>query len=248
MCGIAGALVYEPEIASTGRVFEAVATSIARGKDSFGVLRWSRSTGWTEFRSVEQGGDTWVSRLSPAPRHEPSFFLHTSRAEPTTEWCREKTEEDIPPFREEGVAVAHNGVISNDRELERGFGVARRSAIDTAVLPGLIRKLGIWPALAEIKGSAALGIIDAEHERLFLCRNFMPITLVWEPGVISFASETSFFSGAGEPFVPYQLWSLPAFTCIELAPGGFRYPIRWGEALPFTADEGWRPYPRLAWR
>jgi 7-cyano-7-deazaguanine synthase len=247
MCGIAGAIVYQPKIATLNRFFEAVAASSARGEDGFGVVRWTRSTAWTEFRRPHCRSSEWTEVFKLLPLTEPSFYLHTSRAEPTTEWCKVKTLADIPPFRDRTIAVAHNGIISNDQELESRFCLSRNSIVDTAILPGLIRKLGVWRALKEIEGGAALGVIDAERERLYLCRNFMPITVIWEPGVICFASEARFFKGAGDPFVPFQTWDLPPFTSMELAPDGFRYPIRWGEEPDFGDKGSRKPYPDLCW-
>jgi 7-cyano-7-deazaguanine synthase len=176
-----------------------------------------------------------------------TIYLHTSRAEPTTEWQRHKTEKDIPPFVADGVAVAHNGIVANDEELIRTHHLKRSSRIDTAMVPSLVARFGVWRAVASLKGGAALAIFDAASAQLVLCRNFMPLVVIWQPGIICFASEAAFFPGSGAPFVPFQLWELPAYSGIALSAHGFRGPFSWGSEPPAGNDENWNPYPCLRW-
>jgi len=246
MCGIAGALVYDAKIARLECLEAAVAASASRGTDSFGVVRWSPSRGFREHRWLGTRRQDWLDVVGRPDADEPTVFLHTSRAEPTTEWQRQKTDADIPPFVDAGIAVAHNGIIANDHELAAAYGIKPTTAIDTAVIPALVARLGIRPTLALLKGGAALAILDSSTSRLVLCRNFMPLALAWEPGIISFASEASFFPGMADPFRPFQLWEMPPFTGIELSQAGFSAPFEWGAVAELSnPDPAWRPYPSL---
>lgn len=247
MCGIAGALVYDPNAARLDCLLAAVEASAARGEDSFGVVRWSPSTGFRRHGRVGLAPQDWLDAVGRPEADEPTVFLHTSRAEPTTEWIREKTDRDIPPFVVDGIAVAHNGIVANDEELARTHQIARVSPIDTAVIPALVSRLGIWRTIATLKGGAALAIFDSASTRLVLCRNFMPLVLIWEPGIVCFASEAGFFPSARDPFPPFQLWELPPHTAIELSAEGFCGPFAWGEDPEQITDRRWRPYPSLKW-
>lgn len=237
MCGIAGALVYGN--APADLFFDAVRACRSRGQDSFGLVRWSLAEGWKEVRSFASDGAGCSTFL--ADQGCPRFYLHTSRAEPTTEYKRLKSEDDVPPFRRASVAVAHNGTIANDRQLARRFGIQVSSSIDTAIMPELVRRLGFWQALKYLQGGCAFGVVDAECGSLYMARNFLPLTIVWQPGILVFASERNFFPQADSPFPPYRMWDLPAYMGIEFSPLGYRDPVPWGE-LP---QQNWNPFPHF---
>jgi 7-cyano-7-deazaguanine synthase len=247
MCGIAGALVYDPNVARLDCLLAAVDASATRGEDSFGVARWSPSTGFRHHGKPGRQRDGWLDAVGGPAADEPTIYLHTSRAEPTTEWQRNKTERDIPPFIAEGIAVAHNGIVANDEELATKYRIERTSQIDTAMVPSLVARLGVWRTVANLKGGAALAIFDSASARLVLCRNFMPLVTIWEPGIVCFASEAAFFPGSGGPFLPFQVWELPPYAGIELSAQGFRGPFAWGKQPQSWKDEDWRPYPSLRW-
>jgi len=247
VCGIAGAFIYDQETARLDRLVAAVEASSARGIDSFGVVRWSPSSGFRTDRRIGQARSGWLDGIGRPQPGEPTVYLHTSRAEPTTEWQRDKTDNDIPPFIVDSVAVAHNGIVSNDDELLSAFGIDRVSSIDTAVIPALVARIGVWETLANLKGGAALAIFDSGSAQLVLCRNFMPLVVAWEPGIVCFASEAGFFPGAADPFRPFQIWELPPHSGIELSTQGFRGPVPWEGHMAPPSATSWRPYPSLDW-
>jgi 7-cyano-7-deazaguanine synthase len=248
MCGIAGALVYDPGSARLDCLLAAVKGSAARGQDAFGVVRWSPSTGFRKYGRHVCGPHDWLDELGRPEPGELTVYLHTSRAEPTTEWRREKTESDIPPFVDEGVAVAHNGIIANDDELTGQYGLRPVSPIDTAIVPQLVTRLGMWKAITELKGGSALAVLNSRQQMLALWRNFLPLVLTWEPGIVCFASEAGFFPGAARPFRPYQTWELPPFSGIEVSAKGFRGPLSWGcGAADDPEKSAWETFPELCW-
>jgi len=248
MCGIAGAIVYDSKQAQLDCLLAAVNASATRGVDSFGIIRWSPRRGFKRFAVLGRNGQDWLKEVGKPSSGEPTIYLHTSRAEPTTEWCNEKSDSDIPPFIYKGIAVAHNGIISNDDQLAVEYNLTRVSSIDTAIVPPLIAQIGVWKAVAAISGGTALAILDSLRGVLVLCRNFMPLIAVWEPGIVCFASEASFFPDANKPFKSYQTWELPPFTGIELSSRGYRGHVNWGEIPTWKDDESWTPFPVLGWR
>ena len=145
--------------------FHAVGECRSRGEDSFGIVRWSPTGGWKELRRLRcPVGDCVDFFRDGEP--EPHFYLHTSRAEPTTEFRPHKANTDIPPFRDSNVAVAHNGIIANDDRIATHFGINPKSSIDTAILPPLIQQLGFWRAIGQLRGGSAFGVVDAERGSL----------------------------------------------------------------------------------
>jgi glucosamine 6-phosphate synthetase-like amidotransferase/phosphosugar isomerase protein len=242
MCGIAGALVYGK--APLDLFFHAVTECRSRGEDSFGLVRWSPSRGWKELRrlscSIEQCIDFFQDG-EPGPH----YFLHTSRAEPTTEFRPTKTEAEIPPFRDGDVAVAHNGIIANDEWIARRFDIKPSSDIDTAIVPALVQLVGFWRAIRLLRGGSAFGVVDAQSGSLYMARNFLPLTVIWVPGMVVFASESQFFAGIDNPFPPYRVWQMPAFTAIEFCPLGYRDPVCWGDVPDESAEPQWRSFPEF---
>jgi glucosamine 6-phosphate synthetase-like amidotransferase/phosphosugar isomerase protein len=242
MCGIAGALILRPNRPNLTLLRETVRQCRRRGEDSFGAVSWSPSAGWREARETN-GSIDLLDGMFPTETDGPHFFLHTSRAEPTTEFQQNKTARDIPPFRVGDIAVAHNGIIANDGELARTYGITPPSAIDTAVLPALVAQVGFWRAVRELQGGSAIGVIDAHCARLRLARNFLPLVVAWMPGMLAFASEASFLPGHEAVFPPFRLWEMPPYTGIEFSPAGYHAPIPWGEDCVGADQSDWIPYP-----
>ncbi len=196
MCGINGALFYDsdPDQDVLKGIIERCAD---RGQDSCGVVAWGPE-GWRESRCIGGPENLPEHFLPPMTR----IIINSNRAEPTTEWVREKTLADVPPFRNERYAVSHNGVIANDKELRATYGLDTASVIDTAILPPLLDKLGVRCAIDVLVGGLALAILDAATETLHLYRNFMPLAFVWSPGLYYFSSEVKNLpqSGIGSLF------------------------------------------------
>ena len=108
-----------------------------------------------------------------------------------------------------GVAVVHNGIIENYRELKRELielGVKFQSDTDTEVVPhlisyylrlGLNEKEAILKAINQLNGSFALGImIEASPERLFAVRNGSPL-------VVGLGEKEYFFASDIPALLPY---------------------------------------------
>lgn len=167
-----------------------------RGRDSFGMVILTRDS---HFRIIkERGPATQALRgLKGFIDRETSAIIINNRAEPTTEYVIDKSLDDVQPMVGEYIAVTHNGLIANDKELTARFGLERKSTIDTAVLPPLLEKAwdgtaeGLRDVLRLVVGSFALGIIDRRRPgRLWLATNFKPLYVMWdqELGALFFAS------------------------------------------------------------
>jgi len=235
MCGIAGAYVYDDsaDLRTLVAIVEAAST---RGVDAFGVVRWTAREGY----SRTNGARGWLGAIGePAG---PTIYLHTSRAEPTTEWGKQRTPDDIPPFVEANIAVAHNGIVANDEALRREYEIDPQSSIDTAVVPHLVSRYGPWGAMSRIVGGCALAMVCPEVGHLVLCRNFMPLVVVWEPGIALFASELSMFPGAEYPLGVWS-WELPAWSAVVLSSEAISGPHQWGVKPRVML---WRGYPQVA--
>lgn len=231
MCGIAGAMIFQSEKADKTVLWNVIDKCKTRGKDSFGIIIWNEFVGWLEYKSFNNDMNGYQNIFESNELKGLSILLHTSRAEPTTEWKKVKTISDIPPFRNDIFAVNHNGIIANDHELTELYNLHRDSSIDTSIMPDLIKNRGLFNSLNDIKGGAAFGIIDTKKKSLILCRNFMPLAIGWIPGMITFVSELSFYSEFDNPFSDWHFWDFPHYTVLELSPDSFKGPYAWNSDL-----------------
>ncbi len=196
-----------------------------RGRDSFGVVVLDRSGRYKAYKDRRSAPEA----LKDMPRmiYEGAVAaIFNDRAEPTTEHVERKTEDDIQPMVGERIAVTHNGTIANDMELERRYGLKRRSKIDTAVLPPLLEK--IWDGTLEglqrilrdeVVGSYALAVLDsARPGRLWLAANFKPLYYMWDRqlNALFFASSDAYLQGDVPPWEGNYVKRLEPYTVVEV--------------------------------
>lgn len=120
------------------------------------------------------------------------------RAEPTTEFVREKSNEDQQPYRAGQWAIVHNGTIANDKEL-RTHEV--RTTIDSAAIAETLHSTmlagGDWnvdalgkhfaDVVAKLKGSyAILATHDDAPGVIFAACNYRPIWYFQDQAVGTF--------------------------------------------------------------
>jgi 7-cyano-7-deazaguanine synthase len=202
VCTIGGVLIFGELSKERAQKIEEVLSMVIikgeeRGRDSFGVVSIKRDGSITVFKERGKPSDA-LARVSRIIDTDTVASIFNDRAEPTTEYVRVKSPEDIQPMIGNYIIVAHNGTIANDRELELRFELRRKSRIDTAILPPLLEKLwdgsleGLRDVLVRyVVGSYALAIIDRRRPgKLWLATNFKPLYLAWygELNALFFAS------------------------------------------------------------
>jgi 7-cyano-7-deazaguanine synthase len=213
MCGINGAFYYDSQ-PDEQQLREILVRCADRGDASCGVVAWSPEH-WCDTR-VLGGPENLPEHFLPQGTR---IVINNNRAEPTTEWVMSKHSTDIQPFRTERFAVSHNGIIANDVTLREQHAITVETSIDSAVLPQLIERLGVRAALAQLEGGVALAIIDAQHGALHLYRNFLPISLVWRPGVFYFSSEAKNLPGHGRTDA-FRVEQLPPYSGVTIESSG----------------------------
>lgn len=171
MCGIIGILGQGPV---APLLVDALKRLEYRGYDSAGVATLEESGSITR-RRAEGKLRHLETRLAEAPLAGRIGIGHTR-------WAThgKPTEANAHPHATERVAVVHNGIIENFRDLREGLiarGARFRSETDTEVVAHLVdEKLaaGLAPvdavqsALKELKGAFSLAFIFAGHEDLLI--------------------------------------------------------------------------------
>jgi glutamine---fructose-6-phosphate transaminase (isomerizing) len=182
MCGIVGILGRGPV---AGQLVEALKRLEYRGYDSAGVAtlengRLTRVRASGKLKNLEE-------KLAAAPLHGEIGIGHTR-------WAThgKPTESNAHPHAAEKVAVVHNGIIENFRELREeltGKGHVFASETDSEVVAHLVAeglKAGATPeqavaaALKRLKGAFALAFLfDGQPDLLIGARRGSPLAVGW---------------------------------------------------------------------
>src|SRR5882757_7666364 len=192
MCGIVGILGRAP-------VAEQLVDSLKRleyrGYDSAGVATLEGKH--LERRRAEGKLKNLEARLSAKP-----LMGHTGIGH--TRWATHgrPTENNAHPHATERVAVVHNGIIENFRELREALqekGTVFKTETDTEIVLHLVDDLlaqGFGPveavkaALAQLRGAFALGFIFAGEDDLMIgARNGPPLAIGYGEGEMYLGSD-----------------------------------------------------------
>ena len=194
MCGVFGFLRMGSDVLAAplkieGRLHSLAAAAESRGRDSWGLVAIDDTGHAIARKEVGRFRDASepLGWLTPQCR----VVLGCTRAEPTTEYVKNKTKRDIGPFVAQGHVVAHNGTVANDHELSATLGFTPTTSVDSGVLPHLCCLFGVEEALARVQGSFAVAAVDLAHpHRLSLVRNYKPLAYQYDPkgNVVWFAS------------------------------------------------------------
>jgi glucosamine--fructose-6-phosphate aminotransferase (isomerizing) len=192
MCGIVGILGKQPV---AGQLVDALRRLEYRGYDSAGVATLEQ--GVIVRRRAEGKLRALETRLSQEPLSGRSGIGHTR-------WATHgrPTENNAHPHATERVAVVHNGIIENFRELRERLiarGVTFDSDTDTEVVVHLVsEELGrgaspeaaVAAALAQLRGAFALAFLFAGEDDLMIgARRGSPLAVGYGQGEMYLGSD-----------------------------------------------------------
>ena len=192
MCGIVGIIGSAPV---AGQIIEALKRLEYRGYDSAGVAtlengRLQRRRAQGKLRNLEQ-------RLAQEPLTGPIGIGHTR-------WAThgKPTENNAHPHASDRLAVVHNGIIENFRELRdelRGKGHEFLTETDTEVVAHLVTEEmrqgkapteAVAAALPRLRGAFALGFVfDGYPDLLIGARQGAPLAIGYGEGEMFLGSD-----------------------------------------------------------
>jgi 7-cyano-7-deazaguanine synthase len=163
MCGILATLATNVNLSPF------IAANSIRGRDSWGF--WTYGQRRREIKSFDE------ARVGKLKAHYAA--LAALRAEPTTEWVRNKRIEDVQPFETRNWVVVHNGTIANDKELRKEFNLASPTRIDSWVIAGILDEIDDFNlAVRKLVGSYAICAIRKDRpDLIFFAMNYRPLYL-----------------------------------------------------------------------
>src|SRR5881392_229840 len=192
MCGIVGILGRGPV---AEQLVEALKRLEYRGYDSAGVA--TLEGGHLDRRRAEGKLKNLETRLRSEPLAGHTGIGHTR-------WATHgrPTENNAHPHATERVAVVHNGIIENFRELREALekkGTVFSTQTDTEIVLHLVDDLlgqGLKPvdavkaALSQLRGAFALGFIfTGDHDLMIGARNGPPLAIGYGEGEMYLGSD-----------------------------------------------------------
>jgi 7-cyano-7-deazaguanine synthase len=212
-CAIVGALAVRPNAQFVNRLHVLMERSTNRGSDSWGwVAAMHERVGYKHNHELGKFTPTTPLDLPVIP--DGFTGVATLRGEPATEWVREKSIGDIPPFASPSKlwVFAHNGTIANDKALLARYGDVDDeppTAIDSYVIGILLDRFGWKDTVEMLEGSFALvGYNITAPGTMWWAANYKPLYLLAIEGGALFASQREYFTGFYNPLVdpsPVQL-------------------------------------------
>lgn len=194
MCGISG---YVGQHSPVDNVLYGLRTLEYRGYDSAGIAVHTENS-IEIYRSVGRVGE--LAKKVPANLKATAAIGHTR-------WATHGgvTEANAHPHFSNGVAVVHNGIVDNWKELRAELesdGVVFSSETDTEVIAHLIGRSkeshldAIKSALSKIHGTYGLAILFAdEPHRIYFARNGSPLVVGMLAGEAFVTSDPIVISG-----------------------------------------------------
>lgn len=219
MCAIFGALTWcktEDDVNRANGILRRIYSEAhERGRDGRGYMITSNTQGLIssqhEIVHYEQ-----AKLKAPEVTRESSVFtlLGNTRAEPTTEYVKDKHPNDQQPYKTSNWIIVHNGTIANDRQLREEARQALSShniaptQVDSAAIAETLQALELeqeepfttfFDAVDRIKGSYAILATHNNDCEIHVAVNYRPVWyLVTDFGVF-FASTRESFGGHYSP-------------------------------------------------
>lgn len=231
MCALVGALLWNLTPENKERAHKMlnriIADSHERGRDGRGFYSVTEREHYTPHKSIIRGDwEDWEFQKFFPDDAINAVVIGNLRAEPTTEYVKDKHLDDQQPYNLSGWNVVHNGTIANDKEL-RTYKVPTK--IDSAAIVESLAQYPIpnpeskWSERFEqfcevtkqLKGSYAIIASNDEYDdTLFIAVNYRPIWYIVTSYGAFFASSRNYLNFTG--YVPKMIkpYTLNRFDCL----------------------------------
>lgn len=248
MCAIIGALVWgltTPDTRSQANVLlnHIIQQSHERGRDGRGFLTNYGDDIVTDKSTERKEGKDWHPVEFFKGDVESATFIGNLRAEPTTEYVADKSQDDQQPYSAGHWSIVHNGTIANDKALRTGKvptsidSAAIAETLDSTLCDGsnaYRTALHFIEGVKRLKGSYAILATHSEQKNhLLVAANYRPIWFVVTEVGVFFASARHYFPDNMTPRMvdPYSVMSFFYSDYLEVRGESLRDPLKKQKAL-----------------
>jgi len=153
-----------------------------RGRDGFGY--WGLDGAKQYQKKTQTGVVEYLDKQQMFEKQmlSATILIANTRAIPTTEF-QSGAGFDIrnqQPFSEQQYAVVFNGLLANDKELIKQFGLYPSATVDTAILCPLFNIAGVVEGMKMLDGAFSIVAVDKINKKIYFGKNFMPMCFVLE--------------------------------------------------------------------
>lgn len=224
MCAITGCVVKKGESLSLEKLKIVFNRAVDRGRDSFGLGYIKDNTVTATKRIGCYSSDMNFNQDTNTSK----IIIANHRAEPTTEYIREKKEKDVHPFIAGNLMLVHNGIIANDKDLAKKYGMDQLiGEIDTRVLTEVIAsKCTNEQEAAEfivrnVQGSYAIAL--SYGNCVALITNYKPLYLNFQKEGIYFASLPDYITFGTDILTDTDnIQKVPAYSYVLIGTDGIQ--------------------------
>jgi 7-cyano-7-deazaguanine synthase len=148
------------------------------------------------------------------------LYIANFRAEPTTEYVKDKQVYDQQPYRLGDWSIVHNGTIANDKDIRTNLHASR---IDSAAIVEVLNDSEDFQSgIERLRGSyAIIGIWEHDPDALYVAVNYQALWWARSPNGTTFiASSREFFPDHmfPKPIEPYSSWLFTSTEPVRLSP------------------------------
>ena len=215
-----------------------IVNSELRGKDGFGYTIFTDSD-VIEYRSLSCPSKELNNFSIP---EDAILLINNNRAEPTTEYIRNKTLADIQPYKSKFNFCVHNGTIANDKKLKKDYDLDIKTDIDSAVLPFLFDLVttddeAIKMLSDTIIGSYATAIYNSVNKKLYLATNYKPLYIAYDSSnsILYFTSLESYMidnNNYNNIFSPLKIMEIKPYTLLSIDLNSRTHDIKFHSLYP----------------
>jgi 7-cyano-7-deazaguanine synthase len=225
MCSIFGA-ISQPNLCPEHNAFfhellaGVILKSNLRGRDGFGLVTFglmeNKEVLVQPYRTVDTKSGPIMCPLGEADVGR--TIIGNFRAEPTTEYVKNKREYDQQPYTVEDWTIVHNGTIANDTKLRTGVhtttidsaAIVERLSLNTPHKASIAELADAFnKTIMDLVGSYAILAVNAVYpELVFVACNYRPIWFMESDVGTFFASSQDFFpeDALTGQVKPYSNW------------------------------------------
>jgi 7-cyano-7-deazaguanine synthase len=254
MCSVVGVLAWDIDSSEKLEKLNSIMSDVwfrshERGRDGRGYMIQTDDGRVLTKNATRQTKEHEIQDVPSFPKvFKHGVMIGNLRAEPTTEFVKDKHQDDQQPYQAGCWSIVHNGTIANDKELRTNVvptiidsaAIAEQLQIGAVLQNAAKSELILFKnVIDKLRGSYAILATHSErNDRIWIAANYRPIWYIrTELGVFFASSRGALDFGLLDTYVPEMV---DPYTCIQVSAGveGYRRGVAQFVRSSLLAPEG----------